>query len=67
MANALSILLNKSMREEGLQGVKICRTAPVISHLLFADDTLLFFKASRDQAEQVKASLDLYSSATGKV
>ena len=37
VADALSILLNKSMREEGLKGVKICRSAPVISHLLFAD------------------------------
>ena len=46
VADALSALISKSMREEGLQGVNICRGAPVISHLLFADDSLLFFHAN---------------------
>lgn len=34
--------------------------------MLFADDTLLFFEASRAQAESVKIALDLYGSATGQ-
>ena len=33
---------------------------------MFADDTLLFFEASRNQAEKVKAVLDLYGGATGQ-
>lgn len=31
---------------------------------LFTDDTVLFFEASRAQAENVKAALDLYGEAT---
>lgn len=39
VAGALSRLVNKAISEEGLEGVKICRRAPTISHLLFADDS----------------------------
>lgn len=67
MADALSILLNKSMSEEGLQGVKICRGARVISHLLFADDSLLFFHASEQQALLVKGVLNTYTTVTGQL
>ena len=44
VAYALSALINKSSAEEGLRGITICRGAPVISHLLFADDTMLLFQ-----------------------
>ena len=46
VADALSLLVNKAISVEGLVGVKVCRRAPMISHLLFADDSLLFFHAS---------------------
>jgi hypothetical protein len=49
-----------------LQELKICRAAPGISHLLFADDTLLFFKANSDQAGHVKDVLETYSRCTGQ-
>ena len=44
----------------------MCRSAPSVSHLLFADDTLLFFEATSEQAENVKAALLMYESATGQ-
>lgn len=30
---------------KSIQGIKICRGAPYINHLLFADDSVVFFKA----------------------
>ena len=42
----------------------MCRRASGISHLLFADDTMLFFEASRAQTEKVKLALDQYGVAT---
>lgn len=33
VADALSALLNKAIRDEGLEALKICRRAPAISHL----------------------------------
>nr|XP_040258536.1 uncharacterized protein LOC109764695 [Aegilops tauschii subsp. strangulata] len=46
--------------------LKVCRRAPGVSHLLFADDTLLFFKAEEEQARNVKQVLHAYERATGQ-
>jgi hypothetical protein len=36
---------------------KICRSSPSISHLLFADDCIVFLQANSDQASIIKAAL----------
>ena len=47
--------------------MKICRRAPGISHLLFADDTLLFFEAEQSQTMHVRSILNAYTAATGQL
>jgi hypothetical protein len=42
----------------------VCPQATGISHLLFADDTLLFFRASEVEANHVKEALQRYARAT---
>ena len=41
-------------------------TAPPVNHLLFADDSLLFFKASTEGANEVSNLLNQYCDASGQ-
>jgi hypothetical protein len=49
IADGLSLLLDEKVLQGAITPVQVCRRAPGISHLLFADDTLLFFKADNGQ------------------
>jgi len=60
-------LIHRKVQDNTLLELKICRGAPGISHLLFADDTLLFFKAKPEQALVVKEILDTYARCTGQL
>ena len=48
------------------KGVRVGIHCPWISHLLFADDSLLFFKAEPGQATRVKQVLEIYAMGTGQ-
>lgn len=41
------------------------KTALTISHLIFADDSLLFFKANVEESKHVKKCLQEYEKASG--
>lgn len=45
-AEGLSALLRKFEKNQLIQGVQVCRNAPRINHLLFADDSYLFSAAT---------------------
>uniref|UniRef100_A0A452Y213 Reverse transcriptase domain-containing protein n=1 Tax=Aegilops tauschii subsp. strangulata TaxID=200361 RepID=A0A452Y213_AEGTS len=66
VADGLSALLKSKVVMGVITLVKVSRRGPGVSHLLFADDTLLFFEASREQAEEVKVVLDMYGRAMGQ-
>ena len=44
-----------------IHGVSICRRASKISHLLFADDSLLFCQASAKETHEALEILKLYA------
>jgi ribonuclease HI len=54
------------MANDGIDGMRVCRRAPVISHLLFADDSLLFFRATGQQAQRIRGILEKYCRGTGQ-
>ncbi|XP_019183749.1 PREDICTED: uncharacterized protein LOC109178667 [Ipomoea nil] len=49
-----------------LHGCRVARGAPSISHLFFADDSLLFFKANLQEALEVRKCLGIYESFSGQ-
>uniref|UniRef100_A0A803PDE7 Reverse transcriptase domain-containing protein n=1 Tax=Cannabis sativa TaxID=3483 RepID=A0A803PDE7_CANSA len=48
------------------KGISIARTVPSISHLLFAEETLLFTTASISSCNALKEALTLYNLASGQ-
>ncbi|KAK8918468.1 hypothetical protein KSP39_PZI020941 [Platanthera zijinensis] len=62
---AARVLLERAERLGSLRGVAVCPLAPRISHLLFADDTLIFAQAERSVAVAISGMLDSFSKASG--
>ncbi|KAF7826534.1 uncharacterized protein G2W53_017698 [Senna tora] len=64
-SNILSGMLNKLEKEKKLQGIPFGRGDPAITHLMYADDTILFFKARMEECSMVKQLLDSYAMLAG--
>lgn len=45
--DVLSLMINEAVGKGDLEGFKLAREAPTLTHLMFADDSLLFAKATR--------------------
>jgi ribonuclease HI len=67
VGEALSCILNKETRERRITPLKVARGAPGVSSLLFADDSLLFFKATVEEARAVDSALELFQRCTGQL
>ena len=59
-AEGLSALLHEAEETGKVSGVQICRAAPTVSHLFFADDSMILLKATQQEATTLRDILDLY-------
>lgn len=66
-AQGLSSLLKGHASHGSIKGLKMASRGPVITHLFFADDSLVFFKADPDSCKFIKESLESYEAASGQV
>jgi hypothetical protein len=67
VADCLSVLMRQYERQSLIAGIRVSRRAPSIAHLLFADDSLLFFKLDGEQAQHnIKDLLSLFEKGTGQ-
>ena len=66
-AEGFSSLLHKAETDGRIKGVKICPRAPSISHLLFADDSLIFIRANKENALHLQGILHLYELCSGQI
>lgn len=65
--DGLSKVLQQGVTDRALEGLRVCLQAPEITSLLFADDSLLFFRASLNQTRWVKEALNRYCRAIGQL
>jgi hypothetical protein len=65
-AEGLSALLSKATTDGILTGIPTSKRGPRISHLFFADDSLLFCRATLAQWESLTNILQLYEKASGQ-
>lgn len=65
-SDILSRMLAKAELEGRLSGVKVTRTSPRITHLMYADDVVIYGKATVQEATTVKEILQQYCSCTGQ-
>ncbi|GMJ05563.1 hypothetical protein HRI_004225500 [Hibiscus trionum] len=66
-SEGLSALIRSKLRRGQLRGAVIARNAPPITHLLFADDCLLFGDATAAGASILRDILITYSHASGQL
>ena len=52
-AKSLSALIKKVVYDGTLKGVSICRAGPRLSHLFFANDNIIFYKATIVECETI--------------
>ena len=62
---AFSCLLQEVVLCSNISGVQLGHNGPIISHLLFADDMLLFGKATLQEAQHISFILQRYKVAMG--
>ncbi|KAB2601289.1 hypothetical protein D8674_002294 [Pyrus ussuriensis x Pyrus communis] len=66
VGEVLSKLIQGAVDQGSLEGVKIGGSGPVISHLFFADDTLLFLRADMKNCRNLRHLLDIFCVASGQ-
>ena len=62
----LSRLIENELRLKNVAGIKTNISGPTISHVMYADDVVLFSKASRKDAESLVRTLEKYCRWSGQ-
>ncbi|KAK0603121.1 hypothetical protein LWI29_001602 [Acer saccharum] len=64
-AEAFSSMIRHFEKDGRILGVRCCRGSPLVSHLFFADDCILFSKASTESGKCIREILNMYGKASG--
>nr|DAD35793.1 TPA_asm: hypothetical protein HUJ06_006433 [Nelumbo nucifera] len=64
--NALSLLLSKLVEDKKLSRIKIAHGCLIVSHMMFADDLVIFGKATIHELETIKKALQIFCCSLGQ-
>lgn len=62
----LSQIISCRVNSGDWKGIKLAKHCPIISHVLFADDIILFSKATHEQAYIMKESIEVFCKILGQ-
>ena len=62
----LSAMLRKEEEQGKIQGISVSRGAPRISHPFFADDSIVFCRASVEEGRRILQVLEDYEAKSGQ-
>ena len=65
-AKGLTRLIGEAVRNKKLYGISIGRGCPTITHLLFADDSVIYCKANGQESRELQNILQKYENAAGQ-
>ena len=66
MYRRLSWVIKKAKTIGDIKGVSICRNDPRLTHLLFANDSLIFCRAKENECQKLLEVLATYENASGQ-
>ncbi|XP_071920756.1 uncharacterized protein [Coffea arabica] len=66
-SEGFSSLLKRATQTRNMAGMKRSRHGPSITHLFFADDSLIFCKANSQEAKELKRILEVYEQESGQM
>ncbi|KAK4274665.1 hypothetical protein QN277_017856 [Acacia crassicarpa] len=67
VAEVLSIMIRRSQSDYFIKGVKLSHSCPELTHSFFADDALLYMRASQRNCIHLADILKMYCTASGQV
>ncbi|XP_042939410.1 uncharacterized protein LOC122274438 [Carya illinoinensis] len=59
-------LLDQANTYQQIEGIRVCREAPKLNHLLFADDSVIFCKENLEICLNLQHRLGIYEQASGQ-
>lgn len=65
-SNILSRMIDVAVIQKELNGIKVSQSSPTISHLMYADDVVIYCKATKGEVNSVCRLLRQYCRATGQ-
>ena len=65
-SEGLHALIENAAQDGLIRGISICRNGPHLTHLFFADDSLIFCRASIQECIHIQSILSEYEAASGQ-